>query len=61
MDVLFSIDDNMGVYQKKDKAVIYNVDCRYILEKIGNESVDLFVSDVPYKIAHKGTSQKKER
>lgn len=60
MDLLF-VDNDMGVYQKKDKAVLYNVDCRYILEKIGNESVDLFVSDIPYRIAHKGTSQKKER
>ena len=60
MDIFLKVD-NVKAYQKIDKAVIFNLDCRYILDKIPNESVDLFCSDIPYKLARKGTGIKKER
>lgn len=60
MDIFVSVD-NMKAYQKLDKAVIFNLDCRNVLDKIPNESIDLFCSDIPYRIAKKGGGIKKER
>lgn len=37
-----------------DNCILCNEDCRNILDKINDESIDLFCSDIPYKIAKKG-------
>lgn len=58
----FLIDNEIVVDYAKNNVVMFNNDCKKILEKIQNESIDLFVSDIPYRIAKKGAGGiKKQR
>ena len=43
-----------------DDCVLLNKDCKDILNCIKRESIDLFCSDIPYRIAHKGGGIKKD-
>lgn len=56
----FLIDDEIVVDYIKNDIVLFNNDCRKVLEKVQNKSIDLFVSDIPYKISRKGIAKKKE-
>ena len=51
----FLINNEIVVDYAKNNVVMFNNDCKKILEKIQNESIDLFVSDIPYRIAKKGS------
>ncbi len=41
--------------------MLFNCDCRELLKNIKDESIDLFCSDIPYRISHTGGGKKKER
>ncbi len=56
----FLIDNEIVVDYVKGNVVLFNNDCKKILEKMENECIDLFVSDIPYRISKKGTTKKKE-
>ncbi len=43
-----------------DNCILFNEDCRKVLDNIKDESIDLFCSDIPYKISKKGGGQKKQ-
>lgn len=36
-----------------DNCILFNEDCRKVLDNIKDESIDLFCSDIPYKISKK--------
>lgn len=50
----FLIDNEIVVDYAKGNVVLFNNDCKKILEKMQNECIDLFVSDIPYRLAKKG-------
>ncbi len=60
MDFVFNTE-NISADFETDIVMLFNADCRNILNNIKNESIDLFVSDIPYKISRKGIAKKKER
>lgn len=60
MDFLFN-NENIVADYRNENVLLFNDDCKNILSKINSESIDLFVSDIPYKISKKGTGIKKER
>lgn len=61
MDFLFNTGTLIPSYESNN-CILFNADCRNILNKFDDESIDLFCSDIPYKIAKKGGGGiKKER
>lgn len=60
MDFVFNTE-NINADFRTENVILFNADCRNILNNIKNESIDLFVSDIPYKISRKGIAKKKER
>ena len=60
MDFLFN-NENIVADYRNENVLLFNNDCKNILSKINSKSIDLFVSDIPYKISKKGTGIKKER
>ena len=45
-------------YSNND-CMLFNIDCKELLKNIKDESIDLFCSDIPYKISSKGRGIKK--
>jgi len=41
-------------------CMLFNCDCRELLKNIKDKSIDLFCSDIPYKLARKGNGIKKD-
>lgn len=47
-------------YTNKD-CILFNCDCLRVLDSMYDESIDLFCSDIPYRISTTGAGKKKER
>lgn len=52
--MFFSFSKEVKPNYATDNCILFNADCRDILNKVDDEAIDLFVSDIPYKIAKKG-------
>lgn len=59
MDFLMS--GNITPRYTKKNCILFNCNCLRALDSMYDESIDLFCSDIPYKISTKGGGQKKDR
>lgn len=53
------LNNNIIADYRNETISLYNRDCLEVLNDIPNNSIDLFCSDIPYRISHKGNNKKK--
>lgn len=57
----FFINGDITPNYENNNYMLFECDCRELLKNIGDESIDLFCSDIPYKISSSGTGKRKQR
>ena len=60
MDFLF-YDENITADYENENILLFNNDCLNILKSIPNNSIDLVVTDPPYRVCNCGRGTKKEK
>lgn len=56
----FLMNGDITPNYENNECMLFNCDCRTLLKNMEDESIDLFVSDIPYKISSSGGGKKKE-
>lgn len=56
-----SFDEQLKADYTKENVILFNKDCMEVLEQLSNNSIDLVVTDCPYRIASGGTVSKNSK
>lgn len=59
--MFYSFNEELQADFRKNDVVLYNKDCLEVLNKIPDKSIDLVVTDCPYKITTGGNSSKNSK
>lgn len=59
--MFYSFNEELKADYENNDCMLFNCDCRDLLRNMESESIDLFCSDIPYRISHKGNNIRKER
>lgn len=59
--MFYSFNEEIKADYENNDCMLFNCDCRNLLKNIESESIDLFCSDIPYKLSTTGGTKKKER
>ena len=56
--MFYSFNEELKADFRNDDVLLYNKDCLEVLEKLPNNSIDLVVTDCPYRVISGGNSSK---
>ena len=56
--MFYSFDEELKADYRKENVMLYNKDCLEVLEKLPNNSIDLVVTDCPYRVISGGNGSK---
>ncbi len=56
-----SFDEELKADYRKENVMLYNRDCLEVLEKLPNNSIDLVVTDCPYRVTAGGNVSKNSK
>lgn len=56
--MFYSFDEEIKADYRKENVMLYNKDCLEVLEKLPNNSIDLVVTDCPYRVISGGNGSK---
>lgn len=56
--MFYSLDEELKADFRKENVMLYNKDCLEVLEKLPNNSIDLVVTDCPYRVISGGNGSK---
>ena len=56
-----SFDEELKADYRKEHVMLYNRDCLEVLEKLPNNSIDLVVTDCPYRVTAGGNVSKNSK
>lgn len=56
--MFYSFNEEVKADYRNENVMLYNRDCLEVLEKLPNNSIDLIVTDCPYRVTSGGTVTK---
>ena len=56
--MFYSFDEELKADFRKENVILYNRDCLEVLEKLPNNSIDLVLTDCPYRVISGGSISK---
>lgn len=59
--MFYSFNEEVKADFRKEDVILYNKDCLEVLKEIPNNSIDLVVTDCPYRVISGGNSSKNSR
>lgn len=59
--MFYSFNEDVKADFRKEDVILYNDDCMEVLKKLPNNSIDLVVTDCPYRVISGGNSSKNSR